>query len=78
MLPDRNKNSTVEAYNIWGGKASQTFDVNDSKPQDVYDYGKIATLVILVSLTIIGYGFVRRYWKGFAAAIGFGDNHEGK
>ncbi len=77
MLPDRNKNSTVDAYNIWGGKASQTFDIDNSAPQDTYDYSKIATLVLLVSLAFIGYGFVRRYWRGFAAAIGFGDN-EGK
>jgi len=78
MLPDRNKNSTVDAYNIWGGKASQTFDIDNSAPQDTYDYSKIATLVLLVSLAVIGYGFVRRYWRGFAAAIGFGDNDEGK
>ncbi|MEO9307160.1 MAG: hypothetical protein ABI342_02470 [Nitrososphaera sp.] len=77
MLSDRNKNSTVEAYNIWGGKASQTFGVDNSKPQDVYDYSKTATLVLILSLAVIGYGFVRRYWRGFAAAIGFGDNHEG-
>ncbi|MGI0007349.1 MAG: hypothetical protein ACREAR_05065, partial [Nitrosotalea sp.] len=78
MLPDRNKNSTVEAYNIWGGKASQTFGVDNSEPQNTYDYNKIATLVLVSSLAIIGYGFVRRYWRGFAAAIGFGDNHEGE
>ena len=78
MLPDRNKNSTVEAYNIWGGKASQTFDIDKSAPRDTYDYSKIATLVLLVSLSVIGYGFVRRYWRGFAAAIGFGDSDEGK
>ncbi|MHB8603454.1 MAG: hypothetical protein ACYC9R_12545, partial [Nitrosotalea sp.] len=74
MLPDRNKNSTVDAYNIWGGKASQTFDVDNSVSQDTYDYSKIATLVLLLCLAVIGYGFVRRYWRGFAAAIGFGDN----
>jgi len=78
MLPDRNKNSTVDAYNIWGGKASQTFDIDNSAPQDTYDYSKIATLVLLVSLAVIGYGFVRRYWRGFVAAIGFGDSDEGK
>ncbi|MHB8546780.1 MAG: hypothetical protein ACYDAJ_08445 [Nitrosotalea sp.] len=73
MLPDRNKNSTVDAYNIWGGKASQTFGVDNSTPQDTYDYSKIATLVLLLFLAVIGYGFVRRYWRGFAAAIGFED-----
>ncbi|SMH71252.1 hypothetical protein [Candidatus Nitrosotalea okcheonensis] len=78
MLSDRYKNSTVSAYNAWGGKASQTFDVYNSVSQDTTDYNKIATLVLLFSLAVTGYGFVRRYWRGFAAALSFGDGNEDK
>lgn len=74
ILPDRNKNSTVEAYNIWGGKASQTFGVDNSESHTAYDYDKIAILLLLVSLTIIGYGFVKHYWYRFVEITGFEDN----
>jgi hypothetical protein len=74
LLSDRNANATIEAFNVWGGKASKTFEPDNSIPVPTYHYDTIITAVLILIVAVIGYGFVRRYWKGFAAAFGFGDD----
>ncbi|MGB6463796.1 MAG: hypothetical protein WBF38_06195, partial [Nitrosotalea sp.] len=74
LLSDRNANATVEAFNAWGGKASKTFEPDDSISAPTYHYDYIFTTVLIIVIGVIGYGFVRRYWKGFAAAFGFDDD----
>jgi len=64
-LSDRNKNFTIEAYNIWGGKAS-LFLLNSTDHQNIFDYTQIVTIILLTALVIIGYGLVRRYWYALA------------
>jgi hypothetical protein len=74
LLSDRNANVTVDAFNAWGGKASQTFDFDSLTSASTYHYDGTITAVLIVIAAVIGYGFVRMYWKGFAAALGFGDD----
>ncbi|SRR5579875_1108417 len=74
LLPDRNANATIVAYNIWGGKASKTFDVENTVAASTFHYGGIVTAMLVFLVSVISYGLVRRYWKSFAGALGFGNN----
>lgn len=66
ILPDRNKNYTIDAYNIWGGKASLTV-LNTSEHSNAYDYTPVLTTILMFFLVILGYGLVRHYWGVFAS-----------
>jgi len=74
LLSDRNANATIEVFNAWGGKASKTFESDNLISAPTYHYDTIITTVLIIVISIIGYGFIRRHWKGFAAAFGFGDD----
>ncbi|MDE1764296.1 MAG: hypothetical protein KGH88_08640 [Thaumarchaeota archaeon] len=74
LLPDRNANATIVAYNIWGGKASKTFEYLNLVAKQTSDYDTIVTAVLIILVSVIGYGFARRYWRSFAGALGFSND----
>ncbi|MDE1863034.1 MAG: hypothetical protein KGI33_08990 [Thaumarchaeota archaeon] len=73
LLPDTNANATVTAFNVWGGKALKTLEPDVTMPKP-FQYDNILTAVLMLIVTLIGYGLVRRYWGSFASALGYGNN----
>ncbi|MDE1863537.1 MAG: hypothetical protein KGI33_11585 [Thaumarchaeota archaeon] len=74
LLPDRNANATVTAFNAWGGRASSTLAGGFSMPAVRFEYGGIVSSILVLVLAVIGYGLVKRYWGSLASMAGFGRN----
>ncbi|MHB8547260.1 MAG: hypothetical protein ACYDAJ_10880 [Nitrosotalea sp.] len=75
-MHDKTKNSTISAYNTWGGKASKTLSVELPTHDEKFDYAKYVTLALSLILVFIAYGIIRRYGRTIAALVGFGEDHE--
>ncbi len=67
MLTDENKNSTIEAYNIWGGKAS--FFSSNYYHHNTWDNTRALEMILLFGLIVVGYVLLRRHLHFFVTIM---------
>lgn len=72
LLPDRNANVTVVAHNVWGGRALKIFDVEKTSSMHADNFDTFTVPILIVMASMVGFGFLRRYWKSFASMLGYG------